>query len=378
MKSRLTLLALAFLKLGFTAFGGPAAAYGMMRQEFVVKKKWVSEETFLDYLGVVNLVPGPNATELAILIGFNHAGWPGMLLAGICYILPAMFTVLVLAWAYVQWGALPQLEGMLYGIKPVVVSVILSALWGMLKPRRKNYVGVGIMAAVWVAYLLGVGPLILLLAGGLVMWGIKAWPSSDVWPGLGLIWLFFTGGQFQETIRATAFNLPRLFWVFFKAGAVMFGSGYVLLAFIHEDLVTRLGWLTEAQLVDAIAIGQVTPGPLSTTATFVGYLMGGVPAAVVATFAMFLPSFIFVGIVFFAVRRLRESEAFSRLIDGINFAALGLMGGVVWEIAGTALVDPLTVGIALVSLYLLLRHEVGAPWLILGSTVVGLMRMLLV
>jgi chromate transporter len=188
---------------------------------------------------------------------------------------------------------------MLYGIKPVVVSVILSALWGMLKPRRKNYVGVGIMAAVWVAYLLGVGPLILLLAGGLVMWGIKAWPSSDVWPGLGLIWLFFTGGQFQETVRATAFNLPRLFWVFFKAGAVMFGSGYVLLAFIHEDLVIRLGWLTEAQLVDAIAIGQVTPGPLSTTATFVGYLMGGVPAAVVATFAMFLPSFIFVGIVFF-------------------------------------------------------------------------------
>ncbi len=377
MKKRLTALVLAFLKLGFTAFGGPAAAYGMMRQEFVVKRKWVSEETFLDYLGVANLVPGPNATELAILLGFNHAGWPGMILAGLCYIVPAMLTVLVFAWTYVQFGALPQLEGMLYGIKPVVVAIILSALWGMLKPRLKDYPGLGIIVVVFGAYLLGISPMLLLLAGGLVLWGVK----SLIWRGhmAGLFMIAWSAPwqAVQETVQNTAFSLSRLFWVFLKAGAVMFGSGYVLLAFIHEDLVVRLGWLTEGQLVDAIAVGQVTPGPLSTTATFVGYLMGGVPAAILATLAMFLPSFIFIGIVYFAVTKLRDSEQFAGLIDGINFAALGLMAGVAWEIASASLVDPVTIGIGLVSLYLLLRYEVGAPWLILAGAAVGLARMMM-
>ncbi len=375
MKQRLITLVLAFLKLGFTAFGGPAAAYGMMRQEFVVKKKWVSEETFLDYLGVANLVPGPNATELAILIGFDHAGWLGMLLAGICYILPAMLTVLVLAWAYVQFGALPQLEGMLYGIKPVVVAIILSAMWGMLKPRLRSYPGLGIVLAVFAAYLLGVGPMLLLLAGGLAMWGVQQIKQGNPVTGWLPIWLGAPWAALQAAASQNAFSLTRLFWVFLKAGAVMFGSGYVLLAFIHEDLVLRLGWLTEGQLVDAIAIGQVTPGPLSTTATFVGYLLGGIPAAVLATFAMFLPSFVFIAVVYFAVRKLRKSTQFAGLIDGINFAALGLMAGVTWDIAGASLVDPLTFGIALVALFLLLCYEVGAPWLILGGGALGLARL---
>jgi chromate transporter len=378
VKTRLIPLVLSFLKLGFTAFGGPAAAYGMMRQEFVVKKKWVTEEVFLDFLGVANLVPGPNATELAILIGFTHAGWPGMILAGVCYILPAMLTVLVFAWAYVQFGTLPQLGGMLYGIKPVVVAIIISAMWGMLKPRRKDYLGLGVVLVVFVAYILGVNPILLLLGGGIVMGLIKYnQRSEDVFP-LFLVWLYEPIRVLQETTQTAQYSLVRLFWVFLKAGALMFGSGYVLLAFIHDDLVLRLGWLTDAQLVDAIAIGQVTPGPLSTTATFVGYVLGGVPAAILATVAMFLPSFIFVGVVFFAVTKLRESEPFTGLIDGINFAALGLMAGVTWEIAGTALVDPVTVGIALVALLLLLRYELGAPWLILGGAAVGLARLLLI
>jgi chromate transporter len=378
VKTRLIPLVLSFLKLGFTAFGGPAAAYGMMRQEFVVKKKWVTEEVFLDFLGVANLVPGPNATELAILIGFTHAGWPGMILAGVCYILPAMLTVLVFAWAYVQFGTLPQLGGMLYGIKPVVVAIIISAMWGMLKPRRKDYLGLGVVLVVFVAYILGVNPILLLLGGGIVMGLIKySQRSGDVFP-LFLVWLYEPIRVLQETTQTAQYSLVRLFWVFLKAGALMFGSGYVLLAFIHDDLVLRLGWLTDAQLVDAIAIGQVTPGPLSTTATFVGYVLGGVPAAILATVAMFLPSFIFVGVVFFAVTKLRESEPFTGLIDGINFAALGLMAGVTWEIAGTALVDPVTVGIALVALLLLLRYELGAPWLILGGAAVGLARLLLI
>ena len=375
MKTRLIPLVLSFLKLGFTAFGGPAAAYGMMRQEFVVKKKWVTEDTFLDFLGVANLVPGPNATELAILIGFTHAGWPGMILAGVCYILPSMLTVLVFAWAYVQFGALPQLEGMLYGIKPVVVAIIISAMWGMLKPRRKDYPGLGVVLVVFVAYLLGVNPILLLLGGGVLMGLIKYGKRSGNVLPLFLIWLYEPIRVLQETTQTTHFSLARLFWVFLKAGALMFGSGYVLLAFIHDDLVVSLGWLTEGQLVDAIAIGQVTPGPLSTTATFVGYLLGGVPAAILATVAMFLPSFIFVGVIYFAVTKLRESEQFTGLIDGINFAALGLMAGVTWDIAGTALVDPVTIGIALVALVLLLRYELGAPWLILGGAAVGLVRM---
>ena len=378
MKTRLIPLVLSFLKLGFTAFGGPAAAYGMMRQEFVVKKKWVTEDTFLDFLGVANLVPGPNATELAILIGFTHAGWPGMILAGVCYILPSMLTVLVFAWAYVQFGTLPQLEGMLYGIKPVVVAIIISAMWGMLKPRRKDYPGLGVVLVVFVAYLWGVNPILLLLGGGVVMGLIKLGQRPGKVLPLLLIWLYEPMRVLQESTHAAQFSLTRLFWVFLKAGALMFGSGYVLLAFIHDDLVVRLGWLTEGQLVDAIAIGQVTPGPLSTTATFVGYLLGGVPAAILATVAMFLPSFIFVGVIYFAVTKLRESEQFTGLIDGINFAALGLMAGVTWEIAGTALVDPVTIGIALVALVLLLRYELGAPWLILGGAAVGLVRLLMV
>ena len=361
MKNRLMPLGLAFLKLGFTAFGGPAAAYGMLRQEFVVKKKWISEDTFLDYLGIANLVPGPNVTELAILIGFNHAGWVGMVLAGICYILPAVLTVLVFAWAYVQFGTLPQLEQMLYGIKPVVVAIILSALWGMLKLRLKNYLGLGIVLGVFSAYLLGIGPMVLLLAGGVVMWGVKSFQRYRNIRGMFVPWLVFSLGWLHETAQKTGFNLSRLFWVFLKAGAVMYGSGYVLLAFIHEDLVLRLGWLTEGQLLDAIAIGQVTPGPLSTTATFVGYLLGGIPGAITATVAMFIPSFIFVGIIYFAVNKLRESKAFLGLMDGITFAALGLMAGVTWEIGIAALVDPFTIGMALVSLFLLLRYEVGAP-----------------
>jgi chromate transporter len=267
---------------------------------------------------------------------------------------------------------------MLYGIKPVVVAIIISAMWGMLKPRLKDYPGLGVVLVVFVAYLLGVNPILLLLGGGVVMGLIKHVQRPGNMLFMFPVWLYAPIRALQETTQTTQFSLARLFWVFLKAGALMFGSGYVLLAFIHDDLVLRLGWLTDAQLVDAIAIGQVTPGPLSTTATFVGYLLGGVPAAILATVAMFLPSFIFVGVIYFAVTKLRESEQFTGLIDGINFAALGLMAGVTWEIAGTALVDPVTVGIALVALYLLLRYELGAPWLILGSAAVGLARLLLI
>ena len=376
MKSRLIPIAIAFLKLGFTAFGGPAVAYAMMRQEFVTRRKWISDETFFDYLGIANLVPGPNATEMAILIGFNQSGWVGMVLAGICYILPAMAIVLSLAWVYVRFGSLPELEGILYGIKPVVVSVLISAIWGLLKPRRSNLWGMAVVVGVFGTYLVGVSPIILLLAGGALLGLITYIKGAGQPPKMLLAWLPLSVGTLRDLAQTAAFDLGELFWVFLKAGAFMYGSGYVLLAFIHEDLVVRLGWLSNSQLVDAIAVGQVTPGPLSTTATFVGYLLGGVPAALLATLAMFLPSFLFVGVIYYAVKNLRASERFSGLLEGVNFAALGLMAGVTWEIGGTALVDPLSIGIVTAALFLLFSFNLGAPWLILGGAVVGLLRMM--
>jgi len=377
LKDRLVPLALAFLKLGFTAFGGPAAAYAMMREEFVIRRKWLSEDGFFDFLGVANLVPGPNATELAILIGNHVAGWRGFIVAGICYIFPAMLTVLGLAWAYVQFGTLPALEGVLFGIKPVVVAILLAGTWGILKSRIRNFAGLAIALAAGLAYLAGVSPFLLLIAGGLILGIYRFIQQSTLPPSLTLLLLALPVRLAEPTAQSVPFSLGRLFWVFLKAGAMMLGSGYVLLAFIHDDLVVRLGWLTEAEMIDAIAVGQVTPGPLSSTATFVGYVMGGLPAAVLASLAMFIPSFIFIGIVARLVEKIRANKHYEGVIEGVNFTALGLMAGVTWEISTTAIVDPITGGIATLSLLLLLVARLSSPWLILGGAVIGLAKMLL-
>jgi chromate transporter len=362
----------SFIKLGFTAFGGPATAVAMMRQEFVLRRKWLSEDDFFDLIGMANLIPGPNATELAIHIGYRQGGWPGLILAGVSYILPAMGIVLGFAWAYGRWGTLPALDGVLFGIKPVVIAILIAAVVGMLKPRLKHPLGMLVSGGVLIAFLLGVDPLILLLAGGALMFAAQ-FIKKPPFPLLSLGGLLLP--LFQE-VGPADFNLLRLFWVFLKAGALMYGSGYVLLAFIQDDLVHRLGWLTQGQLLDAIAVGQVTPGPLSTTATFVGYLTGGLPGALLATLAMFLPGFLFVTLTHPLLKMLRQSNQAGRFLDGVNFAALGLMAGVIWEIGAEALVDPLTVGISLIALFLLLRFELNAPWLILGGGLIGLIRTL--
>jgi len=361
-----------FLKLGFTAFGGPAAAIAMMRQEFVLRRKWLDEDDFFDLLGMTNLIPGPNATELAIHIGYRQGGYPGLILAGVCYILPAMVIVLGFAWAYLRWGMLPALDGMLYGIKPVVIAILLAALYGMLKPRIKRVDGLLVAAGALIAYLLGASPLVLLLTGGVVLLARAYFRgNSQLLVGLGGLGL---PGLLAQASKPEGFSLLRLFWVFFKAGALMYGSGYVLLAFIQEDLVDRLGWLTQGQLLDAVAVGQVTPGPLSTTATFVGYLTGGLPGALLATLAMFLPGFIFVALTHPLLDKLRTSEQTAGFLDGVNFAALGMMAAVTWEIGAEALVDPLTAGIGLIALILLLGLNLGAPWLILGGGLIGLAK----
>lgn len=374
MKNRLYQVGVSFLKLGFTAFGGPASAIAMMRQEYVLRRKWLDEDEFLDLMGISNLIPGPNATELAIHIGFKHAGWLGLVMAGVCYILPAMLIVLGFAWVYQNFGSLPSLEGVLYGIKPVVIAILLHALWGMLKTRLRLSLGLGISMAVLAAYLFGVGPLPLLLGSGLLLGSISFIKDNDSSParfGAFLSFLLFLPRLMASEVK---FSVLRLFWVFLKAGALMYGSGYVLLAFIQKDLVEKLGWLTQGQFLDAIAVGQITPGPLATTATFVGFITGGLPGAFLATLAMFLPGFIFVAITHPFLYKLRESKIGSGFLDGVIYASLGLWAGVTWEIIGAALVDPITVVITLISLIMLFVFGSGAPWLILAGGLVGWLR----
>jgi len=371
MNNRLYQVGISFIKLGFTAFGGPAAAIAMMRQEFVLKRKWLSEEVFLDFIGISNLIPGPNATELAMHIGYKHAGWSGLVTAGTCYILPAMFIVLGFARVYLEFGALPSLEGVLYGIKPVVIAILLHALWGMLKPRLRLSLGLGISIIVLAAYLSGIGPLPLLLGGGVLLAGLNFVKNNGNGPLKFFGILPFFLGSPGSVIATVPFSFLRLFWVFLKAGTLMYGSGYVLLAFIQDDLVEKLGWITQGQLLDAIAVGQITPGPLSTTATFVGFITGGLWGALLATFAMFIPGFIFVAVTHPFLYKLRESKVGSGFLDGVIYASLGLWAGVTWEIIGAALVDPITVVITLFSFIMLFVFGLDSIWLILTGGLVG-------
>ena len=369
---RLKQIIFAFLKLGFVAFGGPAAAYGMMRQEFVTRKGWLGEDDFFDFMGLANLIPGPNAVEMALLIGHHHAGWMGLVLAGVSYIFPSTVVVLIFAWIYQHYGALPAIEGVLYGIKPVVLSILVSAMWGILKPRIKNTTGLIMFVIVFAAYLSGISPMLLLLGGGVLMSLYRMIGRKGSSPGLSLVFPVLSHFLQSIALQTQPFNLPMLFWVFLKAGALMLGSGYVLMAFIHNDLVVRLGWLTDNQIVDAIAVGQVTPGPLATTATFIGFLLGGFQGAFLATAGMFLPSHIIVIILIAFIGKIRGSERFAGFLEGVNFAALGLMVGVTWEISRTALIDPITVIIALVGLIVLLKYKISAAWLVIVGALIGL------
>jgi chromate transporter len=373
---RATEVAALFLKLGITGFGGPAAHIAMMHDETVVRRKWLSDQQFLDLVGATNLIPGPNSTEMAIHVGFLRAGWPGLIAGGVCFILPAMLIVMGLAWAYTRFGSTPQAEWLLYGVKPVVIAVIAQALWKLGQKAVKSPLLAGVGVGVLVLYFLGVNEIALLLAGGLlVMIGANIQRLRESTLGSLLVPPVVASSILAAPALAfTPFSLPLLFLAFLKIGAVMYGSGYVLLAFLHTDFVVRLGWLSDQQLLDAVAIGQVTPGPLFTTATFVGFILGGVPGALLATLGIFLPSFILVAISNPLIPRMRSSAWISGLLDGVNVAALGLMAAVTWHLGKASLIDPLTVVIALVSLGLLVRFKVNATWLIAGGAIVGLLR----
>jgi chromate transporter len=370
---RLRQLAFLFLKLGTTAFGGPAAHIAMMDEEVVRRRKWMGRERFLDLLGATNLIPGPNSTEMAIHVGYLRAGWAGLLVAGTCFILPAAVLVSLIAWAYVRFGTLPQAEAVLYGIKPVIIAVVFQALWALgktaVKTRFLAFVAIGALAAT----LLGVNELVVLFAGGVV---VVLWerPIRRGNGAAGLVQLPVLGSAAGSAtaVASVAFGLWPLFLVFLKIGSVLFGSGYVLLAFLRADFVERLRWLTEAQLLDAVAVGQFTPGPVFTTATFIGYLLGGPAGAVVATVGIFLPAFVFVALSGPFVPRLRHSKTAGAVLDGVNVASLALMAAVTINLTSAAIVDVPTGVLALVAALLLLRFRINSAWLVLGGALAGI------
>lgn len=364
-----------FTKLGFIAFGGPAAHIALMRDEVVARRGWVTDQHFLDLLGATNLIPGPNSTEMAIHLGYVRAGWRGLVVAGACFIVPAMLIVLALAWAYGEYGSTPQAEWLLYGIKPVIIAVVAQALYALGRTAIRGVLTGVVAARALGLYLLGVDEIVLLLAGAILV--LLARNGRRLLRGApALLPLLPVGGTAIPGLWLAAqqapFSLNTLFLTFLKIGAVLYGSGYVLLAFLRSDFVEGLGWLTDHQLLDAVAIGQFTPGPVFTTATFVGYLTGGWAGAVVATLGIFLPSFIFVAAINPVVPRLRRSPWTAPLLDGVNAAALGLMAAVTLALGQSALVDPLTFVLAGAALVALLRFKVNSAWLVLAGGLVGI------
>ena len=361
-----------FLRLGFTAFGGPAAHIAMMHDEVVARRRWMDEQHFLDLVGATNLIPGPNSTEMAIHVGFDRAGWRGLLAAGIAFILPAALIVGLLAWAYVEYGSTPQGEALLYGIKPVIIAIVLQALVRLAYTAVKGPLLAVVGVVVLVLYLFGVNELFLLFGGGLLVVALQVIRRGSGWSSAFLP-LISVGGLLRLVVEGEPVRLDRLFLVFLKVGALLYGSGYVLLAFLRNDLVLRLDWLTDQQLLDAVAIGQFTPGPVFTTATFVGYVLAGLPGAIVATVGIFLPSFCFVAILNRIVPSMRRSAWTAVLLDGINVAALGLMAGVTWQLGQEAIRDWLTLLLAVAAAILLFRFKLNSAWLVLAGGVVGLL-----
>jgi chromate transporter len=363
-------LALLFLRLGFTAFGGPAAHIAMFHNEVVTRRKWLDDQEFLDLLGATNLIPGPNSTEMTIHIGLVRMGWIGFLVAGTCFILPAMGIVLFLSWLYVRYGSTPEIGWLLAGVKPVVIAVIAEALWSLGRKAIKGKLTALTGLIALGMYALNVHPLAILALGGAMVMLLKNYPRLKK---LGATILFLpAGGMGITALASVPFSLSVLFLTFLKIGAVLYGSGYVLLAFLHADFVSRLGWLTEKQLLDAIAIGQVTPGPVFTSATFIGYLLGGVPGAVLGTLGIFLPSFVFVALSSRAIPRLRSSVWLASLLDGVNVSSLGLMAGVTFQLSVSSFQGLASILIFLLSGILLVRYRVNTTWLILAGALVGL------
>ena len=355
-----------FLRLGLTAFGGPAAHLTFMEREAVHRREWLTRAEFLDLVGACNLLPGPSSTQVAMALGFRRGSWPGLVIAGVCFILPATLATLMLAWAYVRYGSLPQVQGVLYGAKPVMVAIVLQAVWNLGRTAFGNWT-LGVVGIIcFAAALVGAPPLAVLLAAGIFIL-VLSLARSQRGTALALVTIPIAS---TSAVGASAGLLPILF-TFLKMGVVVFGSGYVLLSFLQADLVDRLHWVTKAQLLDAVTAGQLTPGPVFATAAFLGYLLNGFSGAAVATVAIFLPSFFLAGLAGLVARQIRKSPGAAAFLDGVNSGAVALIAAVAVTLGRTALLDAWTWGVGAASLILLLRFKVNATWLILGGAAIG-------
>jgi len=373
--TRLQEVFLLFLWMGFTAFGGPAAHIAIFHDQVVKRRKWIDEQHFLDLLGATQLIPGPNSTEVTIYLGFYRAGWLGLILGGVGFILPSTLIVLGLAWTYDRFGSAPQIEWVLYAVKPVVIAIIFNALWSLRKNAIKDILTGLIAITVVVLNFFGIDTITLLVGSGIFL-AVFQWVKNH-WKDTRSLWLFLPLGStvtLQQAVRS--FSLPTLFLTFLKIGSVLYGSGYVLLAFLRSEFVINLGWLTDQQIIDAVAIGQVTPGPLSTAATFLGYILGGIPGGLLATLGMFLPSFLIVILTKPFIPRMRDSKFFGAFLDGVNAGSLGLMTVVAWQLARAAFVDLPAVLLGIVSFLLVVWARVNSTWIILGAVLIGLGRYL--
>ena len=374
-------IALLFLKLGFIAFGGPAAHIAMMEDEVVTKRKWMSRQHFLDLVGATNLIPGPNSTEMAIHCGFHHAGFAGLIVAGICFIGPAAILTGFLAYFYVAYGNIPEIEPFFFGIKPAVIIIILSAVYKLGQKALKTFLLGLIGTAVLIASLLGMNEVFAILSGGIVGMLIIYFKNRIKGNSLNSLIPLFSNLKLKLPLASflaftsttiSSISLLKLFLIFLKIGAILFGSGYVLVAYLDGELVKNLGWLTADQLIDAIAIGQFTPGPVLSTATFIGYQIKGFGGAVVATLGIFLPSFFFVAILNPIIPKLRQSKLAAGFLDAVNISAVSIMISATIHLSKQVLVDWKSILIAVVSGFMVFKFkQINAAYIVLGSGIFG-------
>jgi chromate transporter len=372
-ETRLKEISSLFLRLGITAFGGPAAHIAMLYDEVVKRRRWMSDEHFLDLLGATNLIPGPNSTEMVIHTGYHRGGWRGIILAGVCFIAPAVIIVMALSWFYTRYSSLPQIQAVLYGIKPVMIIIVFQALLLLGKKAIRSYKAALLGTLILVTYLYIRNEILVLFIGGIAYWIIEQ--SKKLLQTIQFSALF----SVSPLISYSAQSLPQIslvsiFFSFLKIGSVLYGSGYVLLAFLRSEFVVQNNWLTDQQLIDAIAIGQITPGPVFTTATFIGYLLAGPAGAIIATIGIFLPAFIFVAISIPLIPRIRNSKSISAILDGINISSLALMAAVLWNLGKNAISDPFTALVAVLSGILLFRYKLNTTWLVLIGVIAGILQ----
>ena len=371
-RRRLLEIAAVFLKLGTLAFGGPAAHIAMMDEEIVKKRKWLSREHFVDLIGATNLIPGPNSTELAIHLGFERGGIPGLFIAGTCFILPAMLIVLAVAAAYAKYGVLPQVDALLAGVKPVIIAIVALALIRLWKTAAKTSLAVAVVIAVAAARLLGAPeiPMLLASSGLYTLWQNRARIGRAALL-LNPLAMSALPAAAAATGAQAGVGYGSLFLIFLKIGSVLYGSGYVLLAFLESEFVQKLGVLTQKQLLDAVAVGQFTPGPVFTTATFIGYIIDGTPGAITSTLGIFLPAFLLVLILNPIIPKLRSSPWVAGMLDGVNAASLGLMGAVIIKLAQASLDGVFTIAAFALSFGVMYRYKLNSAVLILAGAAAG-------